>query len=152
MVKSPPKCYFDSIFSSWFETIIGVPQDSNLEHLLFNPFVPNVPFLYPLKRVQKGCIGNKWFNSFLKNLFKINYLQSSYSCGESTEDITKLAICLDGHNIKYSWRVMQKLKSSVELQNGWDKKQAKLMYNFFILSQFNFCSIIWLFCSKTNFL
>ena len=40
--------------------------------LLFNPFVPNAPFLYPLKtsqnrkifwcfqEVEKGCIGNKW--------------------------------------------------------------------------------------------
>ena len=32
---------------------------------LFNPFVPNAPFLYPLKTsenltVEKGCIGNKW--------------------------------------------------------------------------------------------
>ena len=30
-----------------------------------NPFVPNAPFLYPLKtsenrKVEKGCIGNKW--------------------------------------------------------------------------------------------
>ena len=40
----------------------------------FNPFVPNAPFLYPLKilenlkfsdvfrGVEKGCIGNKWVN------------------------------------------------------------------------------------------
>ena len=32
------------------------------------PFVPNTPFLYPLKRsenltgVGKGCIGNEWLN------------------------------------------------------------------------------------------
>ena len=33
----------------------------------FNQFVPNAPFLYPLKTenhvekgVEKGCIGNKW--------------------------------------------------------------------------------------------
>ena len=40
----------------------------------FNPFVPNAPFLYPLKRsenrkgfwcfqgLEKGCIGKKWVN------------------------------------------------------------------------------------------
>ena len=67
---------------------MGVPLQS--EHLqnyfpititqypYFNPFVPNAPFLYPLKTsenlkvfwcfqgVEKGCIGNKWVNFFLK--------------------------------------------------------------------------------------
>ena len=46
-----------------------------------NPFVPNAPFLYPLRtsenlmvlrcfqRVEKGCIGNKWAKkSFRWNL------------------------------------------------------------------------------------
>ena len=43
---------------------------------LINPFVPNAPFLFPLKtsenrkffwcfqEVEKGCIGNKWVNIF----------------------------------------------------------------------------------------
>ena len=43
-------------------------------HFLFNPFVPNAPFLYPLKTsgnrkvlrcfqgVEKGYTGNKWAN------------------------------------------------------------------------------------------
>ena len=46
---------------------------------LFNPFVPNASFLYPLKTeenltvfwcfqgVEKGCIGNEWVNPFLAN-------------------------------------------------------------------------------------
>ena len=37
---------------------------------IFNPFVPNAPFLYPLKarfsdvfwRLEKGCIDKKWVN------------------------------------------------------------------------------------------
>ena len=43
----------------------------------FNSFVPNVPFLQPLKtsekvfwrfqRIQKGCIGNKWVDLFRGN-------------------------------------------------------------------------------------
>ena len=41
----------------------------------FNPFVFNAHFLYPLKtsenrkvlqEVEKGCIGNKWVNKFLR--------------------------------------------------------------------------------------
>ena len=46
-------------------------QIANLNALI-NPFIPNAPFLYPLKTpennkvfscdqwVEKGCIGNKW--------------------------------------------------------------------------------------------
>ena len=34
--------------------------------IIFDPFAPNTPFLYPLKisfqRVEKGCIGNKFVN------------------------------------------------------------------------------------------
>ena len=41
--------------------------------ILLNPFVPNAPFLYPLRfsdvfrgggGVEKGCIGNEWVNPF----------------------------------------------------------------------------------------
>ena len=47
----------------------------------FNPFVPNAPFLYPLKiswnrkvfwcfqGVEKGCIGNEWVNTAQKMKF-----------------------------------------------------------------------------------
>ena len=31
------------------------------------------------------------------------------------------------------------------------EKLAKLLYNSYILSQFNYCSIIWMFCFKTKF-
>ena len=40
----------------------------------FNPYVPNAPFLYPLKTsenrtgVEKECIGNKWVNQLLNGL------------------------------------------------------------------------------------
>ena len=37
-----------------------------LSHLFLNPFIPNVPFFYPLKtyfqEVKKECIGNEWVN------------------------------------------------------------------------------------------
>ena len=45
-----------------------------------NPFVPNAPFLYPLKvfgcfqGVQKGCVCNKWVNSIMLSMMS---LQSS---------------------------------------------------------------------------
>ena len=49
-------------------------------HFLFNPFVPNAPFLNPLEipenckvfycfqKVEKGCTGNKWVNNL--NIYK----------------------------------------------------------------------------------
>ena len=50
--------------------------------LLINPFVPNAPFLYPLKtsengkafwcfqEIEKGCTGNKWVSNTSISLFK----------------------------------------------------------------------------------
>ena len=50
----------------------------------FNPFVPNAPFLYPLKTsenlqgFEKGCIGNEWvkivFNVDCVNVMEINVI------------------------------------------------------------------------------
>ena len=46
-----------SVWTKWMTPILSV---------YFNPFVPNAPFLYPLKicfqGVEKGCIGNEWVN------------------------------------------------------------------------------------------
>ena len=64
-----------SIYVHWKrEEIISSMQ--YVRPLLFNPFVPNAPFLYPLKTsenckvfwcfqgVKKRSIGNKWVNTF----------------------------------------------------------------------------------------
>ena len=44
-----------------------------------------------------------------------------------------------------------KIKSLSRIRNALDEKQAKLLYNSFILLQFNYSSIIWMFCNKTNY-
>ena len=41
-----------------------------------------------------------------------------------------------------------KVKSLSRIRNALDEKQAKLLYNSFIKSQFNYCSIIWSFAVK----
>ena len=63
-----------------------------------NPFVPNTPFLYPIKisenlaffwcfqGVEKGCIGNKWVNA---NFF-INLIRGLFRTQSSISD---KAIC-----------------------------------------------------------
>ena len=68
--------------SKCFITFLGKFQNSCFQNIsrqilvidslgLFNPFVPNAPFLYPLKTsenltVEKGCIENKWVKSSQK--------------------------------------------------------------------------------------
>ena len=53
----------------------------------FKPFVPNAPFLYPLKTsenltvfqgLEKGCIGNEWVKEKIKNLFNLNFIPHSF--------------------------------------------------------------------------
>ena len=71
--------------SKCFGTFLGKFQNNCFQNIsrqilvidslgLFNPFVPNAPFLYPLKTsenltVGKGRIGNKW----VKSLQKLDY-------------------------------------------------------------------------------
>ena len=59
--------------------------------VIFNPFVPNGLFLYPLKTsenrkifwcfpgVEKGFVGNKWVNTYFKVAWKRCRLKFSYS-------------------------------------------------------------------------
>ena len=42
-----------------------------------------------------------------------------------------------------------KVKSLGRIRNRLNLSQAKILYNFLILSQFNYCCLVWMFCSKT---
>ena len=53
---------------------MSLEKKKPFKNYFFNPFVPNAPFLYPLKTenrkifwcfqgVEKGCIGNEWVNA-----------------------------------------------------------------------------------------
>ena len=76
---------------------------------------------------------------------------------ESAKSANLLGITID-HNLTFDTHVLNicktasaKDKSLSKIRNALDEKQAKLLYNYFILSQFNYCSIIWMFCSKTSY-
>ena len=62
MNHSRPLSYFIIFHDFCIKGNIGLKWVNN------NPFAPNAAFLYPLKtfwwfkRVEKGCIGNKWIN------------------------------------------------------------------------------------------
>ena len=45
----------------------------------------------------------------------------------------------------------EKIKTLSRISNALDEKQVKLLYSPFIMSQFNYCSITWIFCSKTSY-
>ena len=70
----------------------------------FNPFVPNGPFLYPLKTsenlavfwcfqgVKKGCIGNEWFkvNIYHSSCKKYIYMKKDcYLLGIDSKECAK---------------------------------------------------------------
>ena len=75
--------------------MLCLSKDHLQKHCKVNPFVPNAPFLYPLKTsenvkvfwgfqgVEKGCIGNKWVKySGAKCESKDDYVSI---CGKNNE-------------------------------------------------------------------
>ena len=76
---------------------------------------------------------------------------------ESAKSVNLLGITID-HNLTFDAHVINicktasaKVKSLSRIRNALDENQARLLYNFFILSQFICWSIIWIFSSKTNY-
>ena len=76
---------------------------------------------------------------------------------ESTKSVELLQISTD-HNLTFDTQVSNickttraKVKSLSRIRNALDEKQAKLLNNSFILSQFNCCTILWMFYSKTSY-
>ena len=45
-------------------------------------------------------------------------------------------------------KVNTKISAFSRISNYLDKKQLIILYNSFITSQFNYCSLIWMFCGK----
>ena len=76
---------------------------------------------------------------------------------ESAESVKRLGITIDHdlacgtHETNICKMASAKVKSLSGIRNALDEKQAKLLNNAFILSQFNYCSIVWMFCSKTSY-
>ena len=75
---------------------------------------------------------------------------------KSPNSVNLLGITI-GHNLAFDSHVSNiwntagaKVKRLSGIRNALDEKQAELLYNTFILPQFNYCSIIWMFCGKTG--
>ena len=184
----------DSLFSSWIQTIIGVPQGCILRPLFFNIFLndllvinlrPNVSNFADdntlrhcretTKNIIKGLQSDlkivlKWFrnNQMKANPRKFQYMllgnhkplkieiegfpleparSVSNQLGQLTIDHN---LTFDTHMSNICKTASAKVKSLSRIRNVLVNKRAKLLYRFFILSQFNYCSIIWMFYSKTS--
>ena len=75
---------------------------------------------------------------------------------ESAKPVNLLGISID-YNLTFDThisnickRASPAVKNLSRIRNALDNERAKLLYNSFILSQFNYCSIIWIFCSKIS--
>ena len=74
---------------------------------------------------------------------------------ESSKSVKLLGLTIDnklnfGIHINNICKVASaKIKGSGRIRCRLNLSQAKILYNSFILSQFNCCCLVWMFCSKT---
>ena len=74
---------------------------------------------------------------------------------ESSKSVKLLRLTIDnkldfGIHINNICKVASvKIKGLGRIRNKLNLSQAKILYNSFILSQFNYCCLVWMFCSKT---
>ena len=74
---------------------------------------------------------------------------------ESSKSMKLLGLTIDrklnfGIHINNICKVASaKIKCFGRIKNRLNLSQAKILYNSFILSQFNYCCLVWMFCSKT---
>ena len=118
-----------------------------------------------IKKLQSDLkIVLKWFrkNKMIANPGKFQYmsLPSVFQIEgfqlESAKSVDLLGIIID-HNLTFDTHTSSicktasaKVKSLSRIRNALMKNKRIFLYNSFILSQFNYCAIIWMFCSKTS--
>ena len=92
----------------------------------------------------------------LKNLDDIGVLNCNNLTIKSSEEVEILGIKID-NNLNFnnhinliSRKAGQKLSTLLRISSNLNMKQKKLLYKSVIKSQFNYCPLVWIFCSRQS--
>ena len=92
----------------------------------------------------------------LKNLDDIGVLNFNNLTIKSSEEVEILGIKID-NNLNFnnhinliSRKAGQKLSALLRISSNLNMKQKKLLYKSIIKSQFNYCPLVWIFCSRQS--
>ena len=92
----------------------------------------------------------------LKNLDDIGVLNFNNLTIKSSEEVEILGIKID-NNLNFnnhinliSRKAGQKLSTLLRISSNLNMKQKKLLYKSVIKSQFNYCPLVWIFCSRQS--
>ena len=156
LFNSKQRVRINSNLSTWENITAGVPQGSILASLLFNIFINDL-FLFVsnshLSNYANQDLISKWFE---ENYMVLNADKCHFMCfGKDTEN-EQLTMNIDKKltfksHIKILCRkAAQKIRALSRLLNHLSDSQKRLIFNSIIKSQFNYCPLTWIFCSRTT--
>ena len=155
------------------DMFLFISEDSNLCNYADDNtlYVYNKDFQYVLSKLNDDfLILNNWF---YENYMILNPEKCSFLC-LGIKDISSININLQGHLLTASKeekilgiyidhklnfdlhikmlckKASQKLNALSRISPYINEKQAKLLVNAFVKSQFNYCPLIWMFCSRKS--
>ena len=100
------------------------------------------------KKFQVMFLGLKQHQEFFLDLENesINVTRSVKPLGISVDDELKF----DKHVKTLCQKVSRKVSAFSRVTPYIDERKGKILYNTFIMSNFNYCPLVWMFCGKTQ--